>query len=498
MSNRRSISAMAALAFSALLAAVNPLYAQPAPTSTTPLIARASVDLITDQLLIQGLRLAPTSGPPVVQVGNTILSVLSYSSSQITATFPASLASLGGNFLLIVTANGVTGFDLTVGAIGLQGPPGPAGPQGPSGTLTLPFNGTVASSFGPALIIDNTAGAGILGEGTSGPGVIGLGGVLGGAGTIGVTGVGGGASGTATGGSGVSGTGGLGTEVGGNGLTGTGGLSGSTSGGNGVAATGGQCPDGIGGDGGYFVGAVGCFGGRGVYGVGAGGGSCSIPGAGAGGYFVGGGFAGDGLNGGDGVRGYPGSDFGVGIFATSAQASDGGASTIAGLFNGDVQVFGNLTKSGGSFQIDDPLDPANKYLYHSFVESPDMMNIYNGNVTTNGSGIAVVTLPDWFDSLNSDFRYQLTVVGQFAQAIVASKVHDNSFSIKTDKPNVEVSWQVTGIRQDAWAAAHRIPVEVEKAKVDQGHYLHPELFEHKGEPSISELHHPRLPAGPQH
>ena len=136
----------------------------------------------------------------------------------------------------------------------------------------------------------------------------------------------------------------------------------------------------------------------------------------------------------------------------------------------------NLTKGGGSFKIDHPLDPANKYLYHSFVESPDMMNIYNGNVTTDAQGDAVVHLPDWFESLNRDFRYQLTVIGQFAQAIVATEIAEGRFSIKTDKPNVKVSWQVTGIRQDAWANANRIPVEEEKPEVERGFYLHPELY----------------------
>ncbi|MGB6678804.1 MAG: hypothetical protein WBE44_19060 [Terriglobales bacterium] len=62
------------------------------------------------------------------------------------------------------------------------------------------------------------------------------------------------------------------------------------------------------------------------------------------------------------------------------------------LSRGNVDVDGNLSKAGGSFKIDHPLDPANKYLYHSFVESPDMMNIYNGNVTTDAQGRAVVTL----------------------------------------------------------------------------------------------------------
>ena len=115
-------------------------------------------------------------------------------------------------------------------------------------------------------------------------------------------------------------------------------------------------------------------------------------------------------------------------------------------------------------------------LYHSFVESPDMMNVYNGNVVTDKHGMATVVLPEYFEALNRDFRYQLTVVGQFAQAIVAKKVDHNRFVIRTSKPNVEVSWRVTGIRQDAYANAHRIEVEEDKPQQEQGHYLHPELF----------------------
>ena len=81
--------------------------------------------------------------------------------------------------------------------------------------------------------------------------------------------------------------------------------------------------------------------------------------------------------------------------------------------------------------------------------------------------------------------------------MVAAEISNHMFSIRTDKPNVKVSWQVTGIRQDAWAQAHRIPVEVEKEEADQGHYLHPELFGHPGEPDIARLHHP-LPKKLQH
>ena len=88
----------------------------------------------------------------------------------------------------------------------------------------------------------------------------------------------------------------------------------------------------------------------------------------------------------------------------------------------------------------------------------------------------MVELPAWFEALNRDFRYQLTVIGEFAQAIVASKVAGNRFTIRTDKPSIEVSWQVTGIRQDAWAREHPIVVEEDKPDGERGYYLHPELY----------------------
>ena len=148
----------------------------------------------------------------------------------------------------------------------------------------------------------------------------------------------------------------------------------------------------------------------------------------------------------------------------------------AGYFEGNVKVTGTLSKGGGSFEIDHPLDPANKILRHSFVESPDMMNVYNGNIRTDSNGNAEVILPDYFEALNRDFRYQLTVIGEFAQVIIAEKVSNNRFAIRTDKPDVEVSWQVTGIRKDPWAAENRIVVEEKKNQTLQGHYLYPELY----------------------
>jgi hypothetical protein len=130
--------------------------------------------------------------------------------------------------------------------------------------------------------------------------------------------------------------------------------------------------------------------------------------------------------------------------------------------NGNLNVNGNISKGGGTFRIDHPLYPDEKYLFHSFIESPDMMNVYNGNVETGEDSTAVVELPDYFESLNMDFRYQLTCIGTFAQAIVLEEVDNNKFVIKTNKSNVKVSWQVTGIRKDDYANDNRVQVEVDK------------------------------------
>lgn len=143
-----------------------------------------------------------------------------------------------------------------------------------------------------------------------------------------------------------------------------------------------------------------------------------------------------------------------------------------------------MEKGSGSFKIDHPLDPANKYLYHSFVESPDMMNVYNGNIITDHEGRAVVTLPNYFEALNKDFRYQLTCLGSFAQVFIEKKIENNTFIIKADKAGVEISWQVTGIRKDAHADKYRIQPEVHKEDENKGKYLCPTCFgqpETKGE-----------------
>ena len=192
-----------------------------------------------------------------------------------------------------------------------------------------------------------------------------------------------------------------------------------------------------------------------------------------------------------GVTGASATQYGVqalgnaaGVSGAALFAYNGASGGYAATFSGTVQVLGAMSKSSGTFKIDHPLDPENKYLYHSFVESPDMKNIYDGVVVLDARGEAVVSLPDWFSALNKDFRYQLTCIGGYAPVYVSQEVVNDTFRIAGGKPGLKVSWQVTGVRQDAWANAHRVKVEELKDAVEKGHYIHPEVFGQPEEKSV--------------
>jgi hypothetical protein len=182
----------------------------------------------------------------------------------------------------------------------------------------------------------------------------------------------------------------------------------------------------------------------------------------------------------------------------------------AAVLNGKVKITGNLEKAGGSFKIDHPLDPANKYLCHSFVESPDMKNVYDGVVVLDGKGEAEIELPDWFGILNKDFRYQLTAIGapgpnlyiakeiseantntKYSSKTSSNKNNNSRFKIAGGASGMKVSWQVTGIRKDPWANTNRIQVEEDKPTKERGYYLHPDLYGQPEENGISHLLFPK-------
>jgi hypothetical protein len=312
--------------------------------------------------------------------------------------------------------------------------------------FALPFTGSASVPFGPAFSVTNSSfasnttgqevgiagtGGSTLNSGTSGAGVVGTGGA-GGNGSVagpGVSGQGGSGDNGSAPGTGVSGQGGSGANI--------------TKGGAGVVGTGATITQN--GDGGDGV-------------VGFGGSNTTQNG-----------------NGGNGIVGTGGLGSGPPGFHNG----------IAGLFNGNVNVTGTLSKAAGSFKIDHPTDPANKFLTHSFVESPDMLDVYNGVAILNNAGEAWITMPDWFEALNSDFRYQLTSIGRPGPNLyIGSEMSGNRFLISGGSPNQKVSWQVTGIRHDVYANAHRIPVEENKPAKERGFYLHPELFGQSIEQSI--------------
>jgi hypothetical protein len=175
--------------------------------------------------------------------------------------------------------------------------------------------------------------------------------------------------------------------------------------------------------------------------------------------------------GGHGVHGFASYVGAVGVYGEHY-----GGGNYAGYFHGNVEVTGTLTEVAGASKIDHPLDPEHQYLLHSFVESPDMKNVYDGMVVLDERGEGVVELPAYFEALNRDVRYQLTCIGGFAPVYVAGEVAGNHFRIAGGRSGLKVSWQVTGIRQDAYAEAHRIPVEEDKPANEQGFYLHPDVL----------------------
>ena len=149
-------------------------------------------------------------------------------------------------------------------------------------------------------------------------------------------------------------------------------------------------------------------------------------------------------------------------------------------------------------------------------------NVYDGVVVLDDKGEAEIDLPDWFAILNKDFRYQLTAIGApgpnlyIAEEIISDTTittttkHDGShhyndgYDDSSDNGNdnnknnngsrfkiaggisaMKVSWQVTGIRKDPWANAHRVQVEENKPDKEKGYYIHPDLYGQSTENQIN-------------
>jgi hypothetical protein len=152
-----------------------------------------------------------------------------------------------------------------------------------------------------------------------------------------------------------------------------------------------------------------------------------------------------------------------------------------------VDIYGalNVYSPDQHFKIDHPLDPQNKYLTHSAVESSERKNVYDGVMQLDADGTASVDLPEWFEALNGEFRYQLTAVGGAAPNLhVAEEISENRFRIAGGEGGMTVCWQVTGTRKDAASAANPFKVEEEKPQEERGRYLQPSLYGAPEEQSV--------------
>lgn len=194
-----------------------------------------------------------------------------------------------------------------------------------------------------------------------------------------------------------------------------------------------------------------------------------------------------------GVMGYASATSGdnIGVWGVTDSQDYG----YGGFFWGQTAVVGNFEASGSkSFKIDHPLDPANRYLYHFTQESPEVQNVYNGVVTLDMDGKAVIYLPDYFSSLNkAPYRYQLTPIGApMPNLFIAEEIQENTFTIAGGAPYQKVSWEVTAVRNDPYVRDHPVVAEQEKPEGERGTYLYPEGYGQPAEKRLDYLRYASL------
>lgn len=212
---------------------------------------------------------------------------------------------------------------------------------------------------------------------------------------------------------------------------------------------------------------------RGLVGIAAGNGNFSVGVTGLSEYVLFGGGSGNSF----GVHGTAYGEYtNFGVYGVAI----GGSDNYAGYFNGLLYA-DSATSGVKAFMIDHPLDPENKVLTHSSVESDHRMNLYRGEVKTDNSGYATVTVPTWFEALNEDIQYQVTVIddqdsNDFILVKVVKRLTNGKFKIRTSAPNMTVNWMLTGNRNDPTSRHFPLEVEREKTRGERGKYYVPEAY----------------------
>lgn len=151
----------------------------------------------------------------------------------------------------------------------------------------------------------------------------------------------------------------------------------------------------------------------------------------------------------------------------------------AARFIGNVRVLGNFSATGAkSFVIDHPIEPDRRFLLHFAIESPEVLNVYRGRITTNDQGFAEITLPAYFWHVNTEPTYYLTPIGAGVRVWVEQEpTPDNpKLIIRSEQGHVQVAWMIVARRNDPYLRAHPVEAEPLKPPAFQGYYLHPELY----------------------
>lgn len=194
-----------------------------------------------------------------------------------------------------------------------------------------------------------------------------------------------------------------------------------------------------------------------------------------------------------GVAGYAisdGTEQKYGVFGIAQGSAGNKYGVMGGGITYGVFANGNLGSSGvKSFAIDHPLDPANKYLKHFSIESPEVLNLYRGNTVFDAKGEAIVQLPDYFNAVNNDnYTYLLTPIGANMQLFIKEEITSNQFTIAGGLPNMKVSWEVKAERDDPYLKYYPESREVVTVKkgYEKGKYTMPELY---GKPKEYGIHY---------
>lgn len=178
----------------------------------------------------------------------------------------------------------------------------------------------------------------------------------------------------------------------------------------------------------------------------------------------------------------------IGVYGQS-NITSGTGSGYGVVSDGDMGVM-NGTKY---FVINHPKDPGNKMLRHACIESPEILNLYRGVAQFDAKGIAVITLPDYFEEINTNYSYLLTPIGKPACGLyIKQEIIDGKFVIAGGEQGAKVSWVVYAERNDRYIRADPEARNVEVLKKEKDTYLSPKIY---GQPESKSVFKTRTPKG---